>query len=153
MGMGRDSRLLENIDKTILDDLSAENRKNLWNSVAYTNLVQRPMDKEQSTTTRPNFEDIIKGWEVTLQTILILKPKFVIKWGFLGDNNLRESTINKHFNEWEYEEINGNRFLLLKHSSQFTTKIFFIQHPSSRYSWSKWKEKINLNLPELKEII
>lgn len=153
-GNGSGSKLLNNIDRTILDNLNFETQSNLWNSIAYTNLVQRPMNWIENNDDKPKYEDLVSGWQSALQTILILKPKFIIKWGFKGDSLLRENIQNGKCLEWNFTSIsNNNRFLILKHSSDYQTKILFVRHPSSYYSWTKWKEYVNSNLPELKSLL
>jgi len=47
-----DSKLINNIDLTILGNkLNPNNQRILWNSIAYTNLVQRPMSWEKDKKT------------------------------------------------------------------------------------------------------
>lgn len=148
---GKGSKLLNNIDRTFLDHLNFENQSNLWNSIAYTNLVQRPMNWMENKNDKPNYDDFFAGWKTTLQAVFILKPKFIIKWGFSGDGVLRDNICNEKYVDWKCENINdNNRFLLLKHTSNYEVKILFIRHPSMYYSWSTWKEYIHTNLPELK---
>ena len=146
-----DAKLLNNIDNTILINKSPESQRNLWNAIAYTNLVQRPMKDLGDHKEKPKYNDILEGWEAMLEVLLILKPITIIKWGILGDGILRGRISQGKYTDWKYENIDNNqRFLMLKHKSGFETRLIFTHHPSSYYSPAKWKEIIYKNLPELK---
>ena len=151
----KDSRLINKIDETILrKNIDSDNQRKLWNAIAYTNLVQRPMDWNESKEDKPNDDDLLLGWETILKALLVLKPKYIIKWGILGDGTLRGNVFKQKYLGWEYEDIDGDRFLSLKHSSGFETKILFVHHPSWRFfNASDTSERIFNSLPELDKII
>lgn len=153
-GILKDAKLLNNIDKTILGDaISSETQRNLWNSVAYTNLVQRPMDGNKDQKEKPSDDDLFNGWQTILQVILELKPKIIIKWGMLGDGILRGNIFNGKYIGWKYDNIQNDRFLLLQHQSGFNTRVLFINHPSKiGYSTEESNKTIFFSYPELKSL-
>ena len=141
-----DSRLLNNIDKTILADNKNETtQKELWSSVAFTNLVQRPMDWLENKKDTPSEQDLVDGWNTMLKVILILKPKTIIKWGILGHGTLCGQIHKEIYQGWSLERLEDNfRFLKLNHISGFSTQILFMQHPSfPYYSPTQSKERID----------
>lgn len=151
--LSTDSRLLNNIDSTMLgDERDCNKRRSLWNSIAFTNLVQRPMEVyEDETKEDPSEEDLDLGWQTILQSLLILKPNVLIKWGIRGDGLLRRNMFNNKYPGWTFENIKDNRTLLLKHESGLTVKMLFTHHPSFKgFSSKRWREAIYETFPELK---
>jgi hypothetical protein len=149
------SKLLSNIDKTILgDSINKDSQRNLWNSIAYTNLVQRPMNWQENKDDEPSDEDLFLGWQTILETILILKPKIIIKWGIAGHGVIQGNIRNGKYSGWKIDNITNDRFIQLKHQSGFETRILFIHHPSwIFFSASKTRENVIINLPELSEVL
>jgi len=144
-----DSKLLNNIDKTLLGiGINPERQRNLWNSVAYTNLTQRAMNWQVNHDDKPTNSDLLTGWQTILHILLIVKPQFIIKWGIKGDGILR----GNKYSGWQIENITNDRFLLLKHDSGFTTRILFTHHPSRSYKPEKWSETISNNLPKINSL-
>jgi hypothetical protein len=141
-------KILNNIDRDILTNVTKEKQIALWDSITYLNLVQRPMDYNNGKREIPNYEDFFNGWKSILETCLILKPKVILKWGIAGDGVLRKNLVNKEYKNWQVETINNNiRFLKLNHDNGFSTKILIVKHPS--YNSAKRKEIILANLPEV----
>lgn len=151
-GTKGDSKLLNNIDRTILGNkMNAVSQKNLWESVAYTNLVQRIMNKHNGKFEAPNKQDLFEGWQTMLHLCLILKPQVVVKWGIAGDGVLRGNVHKKVITGWNIEMLNNNsRFLFLEHETGYKVKILIVDHPSKRgFNSTKLGEYIQSNLPEL----
>jgi hypothetical protein len=151
----RDTKLLNNIDKTILGDrINETTQKKLWKAVAFTNVVQRPMDKKGKKVSKPIDRDFQDGWNTMLQVIVILKPKMIIKWGIAGHGTLVGKIHQKIYKGWSQEQLEPNgRFLKLKHESGFTTQILFMHHPSYRFfKTDRNKDRIVKYLPQLSKI-
>lgn len=74
--------LHRNVEKIILNktDISVDERKNLWNSVSYWNLVQRLLDSRNKTD-RPKDVDFDLGWNLFFEIYEILEPKYCLVLG------------------------------------------------------------------------
>lgn len=134
-------RVLDGIERSILNNITNENRTKIWNSIAYTNLIQRPMNYNIVPKEKPNYTDFLLGWDTILQMILTLRPILIIKWGFKGDDIFRNLIQQKLYDVWKFSLIqNDNRVLHLYHESGYETKIIFVKHPS--YPSAERKNKI-----------
>jgi len=155
INIGKGSRFLNNIDKTILGDKISEiTQKQLWNNIAFTNVVQRPMNWLENKNDKPSDQDFLDGWNTVLQVLLILKPKMVIKWGIAGHGTLGGKIHEEIYKGWSLERLEPNyRFLNLKHESGFTTQILFMQHPSWPYfSSNKHHVRVKNYFPEISSL-
>lgn len=78
--------LVRNIEKAILNNntITNENKKKIWESSSYFNLVQALLSSRQK---RPNLDNFKQGWDVFFKIITILKPRHALFCGVGGANN------------------------------------------------------------------
>jgi hypothetical protein len=136
--------LHRNVEKTILNktDITLEERTELWNSVAYWNLVQRLLGS-RNTTDRPNFEDFDLGWKLFFQIYEILEPKYCLVLGKASFGALGNYLTNCQ-TEWKIikSELNPNEKILKLNNGKQEIKLLFINHPSGSlgFNYQKWAE-------------
>ena len=77
--------------ETILKNTIVHNDcENVWQQIAYMNLVQRCMENNQD---RPHWNNFLDGWFVVLQVINILRPGICVC--FSTDKNLNRVNFNR----------------------------------------------------------
>lgn len=119
-----------------------ENKKNLWYSVAFYNLIQRLLTSI-NTEDRPTEKDFLTGWEVFLKVIDILNPNICLVLGKAGFGLLGHYLKNNP-TDWSIRvEIHGQEKIAFLSKNEREIKLIFIRHPSQYFSWTKWAEIIN----------
>jgi hypothetical protein len=134
-----------NIERTLATDLRKEDKRiEFWESILFHELVQRPLDNIKA---RPSKADYNIGANVLTSIIQITKPRKCIFLGttwskFAGlKNNLEQiyTIEEKHF-----DKING-AYPKTLFINELNTKIYFIKHPSSHFTFGLWKKFIQSN--------
>jgi hypothetical protein len=133
-------RLYRSIEQTIFNaskfGVTEVMRKKLWSNISFTNLVQRPME---SIKHRPTYEYYVESWQKINEAIKSLSPTYVL---VVGNEDLKIGAFMEVFNKqviYEKEKLNGTVFKQVRISN---IQFAFTRHMSSRYSWSKWAEKL-----------
>lgn len=136
--------LHRNVEKTILNrtDISLDQRQELWNSVAYWNLVQRLLDSRNQAD-RPNDNDFDLGWKLFFDIYEILQPKFCLVLGKAPYGRLGNYLTNSQ-NEWKIKNSDlfpNEKIFKLDNGIKGMTLIF-INHPSGSrgFDFQKWAE-------------
>lgn len=135
-------------------------RMKFWNSLAFANLVQRPLVKVSGVSEeKPQVPDRRDGWEAMIHVIEILKPRLCIFAGVFAAGAFAEpKTIrllnaqNVKFDLESGPAIDGCylRFGTLDIRG-FKVPMVFIQHPSRCSStWSSWRALLLDRVPWLK---
>lgn len=125
--------------------ISDEEKADLWCSVSFHELVQRPM---KNVKQRPTKEDYIKGMDVLEGIFEVLKPSYVI---FLGTDSIKQKYFQKKFGvvpqvgDFKINNAIPKTFTLPMHK----LKMLMIKHPSKYFSWHEWHnflcDKISLS--------
>lgn len=140
----------------LLSEDEIEMRGRFWNQIAHYNFVQRPMDYGKGRRERPTQDDYFIGWQVFIQIVGIIKPKFCI---FNGVEAL--NTFNYVMKSMDIEHTPIERGDLLNRTYErvggsvtidgFTTKIICLKHTSQFFSWKIWNEYLDRILPDSME--
>jgi hypothetical protein len=141
--------LFRNVERALFQkkEVSAEERNELWLSVAYNNLVQRPMGTNKK---RPSVEDYYKGWGVFLASCKVLGTKKVLVLGSeakklkaLDQYVKKEARITSSVKAIGKVGRYKFRKATLQIDGQGTIELWFIRHPSSFFSWRNWGAALN----------
>ncbi len=132
-----DRPFVRNIERFYLNKKQpTENEKiDFWKSIAFHEFVQRPMS---SIKERPNNQDYKLGGKLLIKVIEILKIENVI---FLGTEQKKIKNIQNVMPvafELNFAEINRTCPKVLKLDNSLNSKIYFVKHPSSFFSWEDW---------------
>ena len=130
-----------NFCRCLLDDNadSIEDRKELWNSVLFYNLLQEPMvDGTKTVVTDDNGP---LSWEVFKNIIAILKPNICIVWGVEVLDHWASNCMEFR-GKYEYKEKVGGSS---PREATITidgheVPICVIHHPSQNFSHTQWRE-------------
>jgi hypothetical protein len=138
------------IERLVLnkDEVSDQERVGFWDSVIYTNLIQRLLPSKMSED-RPNDADFDEGWKTIFEFCNIYKPRYCVKFGKDGSGRIGALLTNKHLN-WIHDKeefYNDPRVLNLSKDGN-DLRIMVINHPtgSRGFDMSKWKKVIADNL-------
>ena len=82
----RNSATFDNVSNvlcgsSLLSDADAKKRTTLWSSVAFMELVQKPMWYKGKEREKPVPNDFMEGWETAIKVVQIIKPKLSIVFG------------------------------------------------------------------------
>jgi hypothetical protein len=154
MAIGRDyykTKIHQNFHRAILGNDNFDASK-FWNSLAYYNFIQKPMDTNKG---RPSNDDFYESWESFHEIIDILQPTLCLFIGTTAANSFNNFNRNNNiaFEDVKHVKKIGQNYakkaLLLKTQ----TPIHFIKHTSQYFSWKKWNEYLKETIPhELKWI-
>ena len=143
---GHNWNLFENTQYALIGTDKVD-RKALWESVAFYNFIQRPMDTPKGIPSRNDFKD---GWKVFFELLKILKPSHCIFLGSSGAEYLwplieKNNDIAFKKNNCSLEKRDrkiGSCFGKIAHLEfdDVCTDITFIRHPSKYFSKDKWHE-------------
>jgi len=138
-------KFTRNLEKTIhgKDFKHQDEKVNFWKMVSFHEFVQRPMRDRKE---RPSKEDYKIAARILLELINELKITKCIFSGtdwnkFLHIEQAIKSKSIIHFSE----KLNGTHPKIIQIKNDINTKIYFIKHPSSFFSWQKWKIFISEN--------
>jgi len=122
---------------------TTEQKRKLWLSVGYYNIVQRAME---SISERPNDKDYSIGWDTFFKVIEILKPNYCLFCGVEAAN---------YFSAFEKNSFNTDgihylakvsntypRIATVISKDKHATKLIFMKHPSKYFLWESWAEFI-----------
>lgn len=139
--------LHNNVEKSVLNssEVSLTERRKFWDSVTYFNLVQRLLDSRERAD-RPTDYDFDEGWEVFLNVIEVLEPRFVLVLGKASYGRLCYY-LNNSQKDWIKEEniSNTNEKIFNLKKNDIKIKIVFINHPSGSFgfNYKKWASLID----------
>lgn len=143
------TKMFCNLHKTLIGNDNFNTTK-LWNNIAYYNFVQRSMNTNKG---RPDKNDFVLGWEVFFKLSEILQPKICIFVGTSSSNYL-QSFINLNTKDTKLIEFKWLDKIGRTHPryakinfKNFIFEIYFIQHTSQYFSWSKWHKYLEGKIP------
>src|SRR5690606_37188786 len=129
-----------------------DERKNLWNSVSYWNLVQRLLDSRNKTD-RPKDVDFDLGWNLFFEIYEILEPKYCLVLGKAPYGRLG-NYLNNCQNEWQAlsSELYPNEKIFKLKNKDKSLTLIFINHPSGSpgFDFQKWANIFHNEFVELK---
>ena len=138
-------KFTRNLEKTIFGKNFKNNEEkiNFWKMVSFHEFVQRPMRNRKE---RPSNEDYKIAATILLELINELKITKCIFSGtdwnkFSHIEQVIQSKSSKHFSE----KLNGTHPKIISINNEINSKIYFIKHPSSFFSWQKWNLFISQN--------
>lgn len=118
-------------------DINFQDKKRIWNSVAFYNYVQVPISEARKSPTSEQFKG---AEEAFFQVLEQLQPDYVLAWGQRLYDNLPNKGIqgqdlivssSESHEVWCYTLNNGKNIPLLR-----------ITHPSAAFSWDVWHNTI-----------
>ncbi len=102
-----------------------------------------------SNSARPTKDDYQNAWQTFIEIHKILEPDICI---FLGtksadyfDKIMKTNNIDHQKVSWK-KKIGNSYPKIAKINNK--TKLIFIRHPSQYFSWKKWNEFLNSEIPE-----
>jgi hypothetical protein len=131
-----------NIEKLIKGrKLSDKNEHiNFWENIAFHELVQRPM---KTIDERPTKADYELGAKLLNKIIEKLEIETCI---FLGTDWNKFASVEKEMINSESlhfpEKINNTHPKVIKLNNNYSSKIYFVKHPSKFFSSDKWNKFI-----------
>ncbi|SNR52796.1 hypothetical protein [Hymenobacter mucosus] len=129
-----------------------EQKQRLWSSVAYFNRVQRPM---ASAHTRPTEQDYKVAWDTFFAVLNVLQPGYCLFAGveICGYMEEMQAAARRHgytIDGSERRPAIGKttpRLATVTNAAGESTRLLFIRHPSSFFSWQKWGNFVDEHLP------
>ncbi len=132
-----------------LADGSVFDTVKIWDSIAFYDFVQRPMDYNGRSKERPTEQDWISGWETFVEIVKIIKPTDCIFVG-VGASDRFNKSMNKlemKYNSVVYKRWNNSPtntyvriFSLLL--NDYSLNCVAIQHTSSHFNYSWWNRML-----------
>ncbi|HTM65641.1 MAG TPA: hypothetical protein VL093_04940 [Flavipsychrobacter sp.] len=111
--------------------LEQNDRAKFWQKLGYMNLVQRLM---ASSAERPSDKDFDQGWEVCLDIINIIRPKYCVKLGIDGIGRLGTTMKEKGWTgiaeEFRIRPSKGDPYRITISRGDYTTTMLFVHHPT-----------------------
>mgnify|MGYP005849652785 CR=1 FL=1 len=127
-----------NFNKAILGN-DKSNTSELWDNLAFFNLIQRPMTTVKH---RPIKKDFIEGWQSFFDVIEIIKPDDIIFIGVKASNYLRHSVKSSNYKIKSFKKDSkvGRTYPrnVIINNLDRDLNITFIQHSSKFFSHEKW---------------
>ncbi len=123
-----------NFERALEGDYTDEDdRKRIWNSVAFYNYVQECLSESRRSPTQVQFSD---SEEAFFEILDELKPDVVLVWG----TRLWENLPYENYEAYENCKHEGYSYRCGSYTTDNGTKAvcYEIQHPSSGFSWSWW---------------
>lgn len=136
-----------NLHRAILGTTEFETFK-LWQEIAFYNFVQRPMEYRSDFRERPTYSDFLSGWKTFLTAVDILKPSLCIFVGVAASNSFNQAFddlgISHSTMSWG-DQLNNvyKRCPVDISAGGNKTKIIFIKHTSTYFSWEQWNQFLN----------
>ncbi len=116
-----------------------EESNEIWESIAFYNFLQIAMNEARESGTR---EDYLDGQPAFLEVINELQPELIVVWGV---TKLYKYLPEDGWIEGERLEIDGynvkNGYYVLRNGQK--SRIIFVYHPSTGYSWDRWYKVIS----------
>lgn len=122
---------------------NAQQKQHLWSSVAYYNRVQRAMDNADA---RPTKEDYCIAWDTFFPVISVLQPGYCLFAGVEISDYVDELKAAAHRHSYVVSALarrpvigrTAPRVATVANAAGEVTRLVFIKHPSSFFSWEKW---------------
>lgn len=143
---GSKSPIIRNIELTLnIDPQDLNQKRKLWSSVVYYNFIQKLLDSRKN---RPGKTDFELAWVPFFEMLEILKPKKILFCGLSAtrypNSFYKAAKARGYTDTWinaTDKKVGRSKvreaFLF---RPDYQAKILFIRHPSSYYSWKKWRE-------------
>ena len=144
----RDSPYVRNVERAIFGAATPtdQQKRALWTSVVYHNLVLSPLC---SIEERPSHPQFVTGWSEVLDLCGLLRVEQLLIYGVGSRGALREAARNKglicHITKGPRVGLCAARLGLIDTGSA-QIKLLFIRHPSEYFSWKRWGQVIRANL-------
>jgi hypothetical protein len=144
----RNSRYVRNLERAIfaVPTPKDEQKRALWTSVVYHNLVLSPLG---SIEQRPSHTQFVEGWSEVLDLCGLLRVEQLLIYGVSSKGALLEAAQNKglscHIQKGPQVGRCAARLGLIDTGS-VQIKFLFIRHPSEFFSWKRWGHVIRENL-------
>lgn len=147
MKLKKGSRFVRNIERALYEKKypSHDEKHDLWNKVAYHNLVARVLKNKNN---RPSYDDYLHGWALFEGVSDVLYPDQVIVYGL---EEKKITAFREYFGEnmsiERTPKIGSNQPIIANlRISEKDIKLVFIRHPSAFFSWRKWGAFLNSEL-------
>ncbi|HDR9236623.1 TPA: hypothetical protein QDB43_000308 [Burkholderia vietnamiensis] len=144
----RNSPYVRNIERAIFDTSKPkdEQKRNLWTSVAYHNLVLEPL---RDIKHRPSQGQFRNGWGEVIDLCGLLSVEQILVYGVGSVNALQEIARSKGVScciekGQKVGHCAARRGVIDTSDAQI--KLLFIRHPSEFFSWKRWGRVIRENL-------
>lgn len=117
--------------------------RRIWNSVAFYNYVQMSMNQSRK---QPEWVDFRDSTDAFFEVLEELRPDLIIVWGVtrMYDN----MPGGERWRDGEELVIDGynvkNGYYRLSDGTE--TRVLWVYHPSTGYSWDWWNKVINTEL-------
>ena len=124
-------------------DTNLEESRNIWNSVAFYNYVQKSADQSRI---QPDWVDFRDSADAFFEVIDELQPDLIIVWGVtrMYDN----MPGGERWRDGEELVIEGykvkNGYYRLSNGKE--ARVLWVYHPSAGYSWDWWNKVISTEL-------
>jgi len=144
----RDSPYVRNVERAIFAAATPtdEQKRALWTSVVYHNLVLSSLCSIQERPSHPQF---VAGWSEVLDLCDLLRVEQLLIYGVGSRGALRDAARSKGFvchikKGPRVGRCDARLGLIDTGSAQI--KLLFIRHPSEYFSWKRWGQVIRANL-------
>lgn len=145
---GRNSPYVRNLERAIFAACTPkdEQKRALWTSVVYHNLVLSPM---RGIEERPDHRQFVEGWSEVLDLCGPLGIEQILIYGVASRHALLEVVRNKGLScdiirETQVGRCAARSGVINTGGSQI--KFLFIRHPSKFFSWKRWGNVISKHL-------
>lgn len=136
------NNMFDNLHRTLVGTTDFDTTT-LWDNVAFFNHIQRPMDYNGTVKERPDFADFIKGWEVFVEVIKILKPDFCLYVGVEASNHFNNAMsyigVDHKKVEWLPDAQRAYPRRMSISLGEYNLPILVIKHTSQYFSWEFWR--------------
>ncbi len=136
------SRIFVNFQKALLGNQSVNN-STFWNHLMFYNFVQRPMKTKKDRPTKRDYE---YGWKVFFEVIEKFRPVLCIFIGTGASKFLSKGMTSSGYNFMLHKgaiKINNTFPRRAFVEGRVKSKIIFIKHSGSFFSWTKWHEYLS----------
>lgn len=129
-----------------------QQKQHLWSSVAYFNRVQQPMASAHARPTRQDYQD---AWDTFFAVLTVLQPGHCLFagveiCGYKAEMQAAARRYGYTIAGPEKRPAIGKttpRIATVTNAAGETTRLLFIRHPSSFFSWQKWGRFLHEHLP------
>ena len=138
-------KLYRGVERLVWNEklVTDEQKLKLWTTVAFHELVQRPMECKKA---RPDAHDLKHGTVILAKLLKILSPNLCI---FLGTDKRKLNALEEVFvtrAEWSNQKLNGAYPKTISLAScGLDCKIVMVKHPSQRFSSNLWSNYLEEN--------
>lgn len=119
-------------------DTSLDESREIWNSVAFYNYVQKSLDGSRKS---PEWVDFCNSKDAFFEVLENLRPDLIIVWGV---TRMWNNMPSAGWDEGEAMVIDGyeikNGWYTL--GNRHRVRAIWVYHPSAGYSWDWWNKVI-----------